>query len=1084
MTIYLQQNKQYTRAELSAITDISPSAYDSEIMNYTEVLGVGNDERNSVTHDYNSFKTNCFLLAAAAPIIDERYYAEGKINANRGTQHKTWQWGMIPVQFPNNDCAKSNENAKDRQVLCLDFDAMGDKTWSDIANLLTPFQYFAWTTFSHQLPGKGRRYRIVMLLEENFPTWTDWKLYEASIQEWIVSNGFTLDKNGSLTYCQLAFLPSINDEVGTITFFWNDDSSTRKLSIVNDIPLISAPTAPAKAVKASTAKTPKAQATGVAKQAEDAPTSPLAATLAARAQMDPQYRADLLALILGKKWIWWSTYSEGKNENGETDGSFSLCSLACAARECGMSIRDYEKIYKHAASRATESVDKCWNAQDDRAGKSAWSFVALMTQQEREQFGLVSPAPAGVITLDDYIDAREAANTGYDVILEQQYITFDDVKHIVADVIAIHAPMGSGKTKMWKDIVETDGVDVIVAVPTKIICGQQNDSRVVTYDRAWAALMELISKSDGTRKIYVVIDEIHNIYQTEYRPDANNNLYNLIKNVDGLPYTVVIQSGTTDIDAFRAIASINGGILTTVKLVKDSPTKVDYQVVSKEYESDATYNQIIASVIGKQGLSNVLVIRQDCDENEKLALMLSDAGVNSISADKAIVSEAVPGTPEYAFVHDVDFEMANHNLHAIVSTSIAVEGVNIQDDIMDALVIVVGAIDPSYIVQASGRFRKAKNIKLIHIPLGAARSSDLDAYESKRRIEIKQRADQYITLQTGLAKAGKLLSQDVWMRYWREKGLEAGKEEQALLKDGIIWTRAMTKPTICPEKAELYLMNEINRLKFYTTLKHQYAYMHANGFDISSRSIIGEMDIDECVIDALAKAGAAIANSKKHRVEKKAKAMRDWLGDNRMESNMFATELQLHFGLPKNIVDAIYWSDLDMGDKQAEYISAYSDGLSYEEVRIRVTTDLRAIRKAIKAKYPIDAIIRSNEIAEIVESVMQWQADKCDKSGMDRKTMFERSSSIWCDRLDKIDYMACKITGSTNWCNNFLKKYDFIELVDTGKIKTEAGVRYKLYQAIESVQPEIIVPIVESVVGNTDLRADMETRLAAMRALH
>lgn len=98
--------------------------------------------------------------------------------------------------------------------------------------------------------------------------------------------------------------------------------------------------------------------------------------------------------------------------------------------------------------------------------------------------------------------------------------------------------------------------------------------------------------------------------------------------------------------------------------------------------------------------------------------------------------------------------------------------------------------------------------------------------------------------------------------------------------------------------------------------------------------------------------------------------------------------------------------------------------------------------------------------------------------------MFERSSSIWAGKLDKIDYMTCKITGSTNWCNNFLKKYDFIELVDTGKFDRIEGLKYRLYQVTESVQPEIIVPIVETVIGNTDLRAEMETRLNAMRALH
>jgi hypothetical protein len=984
----------------------------------------------------------------------------------------------------NNTGQRNIEDTKEVGIIFIDLD-YGTNPVAIFTNLLSGYKFIAWTTISHKYNGNGTRLRIALFLTapHDKTTFTDYgQAFLELINNSSIGDQYWLDKS-CLVVSQPAIPPLYNQHVGTIDIWTNIGPGTTCFDLTSLTP-IAAPTAPAKAAKASTAKTPKAQATGVATQAEDTPTSPLAATLAARAQTDTTYRADLLALVLGKKWIWYSTYSEGKNENGETDGSFSLCSLACAARECGMTIRDYEKIYKHAVARATEPMDKCWNAQDDRAGKSAWSFVALMTQAEREQFGLIEPAPAGVITLDDYLDEREAANTGYDIVLNKQYLTIDDVKHIAADIIAIHAPMGSGKTKLWKDIVYSDGIDYIMAVPTKIICAQQDDARIVTYDRAAFALKELLSKSDGTRKIYVVIDEIHNIYQTEYRPDANNNLYNLIKNVDGLPYTVVIQSGTADITMLQEIADINGGKSVTVKLEKDTPTSVEYQVVSKEYESEITINQMIARVIGCEGQSNILVIRQDGEENDKLALMLSDMGIGAISTNKAVVSDAAPGTPEYAFVHDVDFEMAHHNLSAIVSTSIAVEGVNIQDDIGDALVIVVGAIDPSYIVQASGRYRKAKNIKLIHIPIGASRNVNIDAYESKRRIEIKERANQYTTLLTGLAMAGKSLAQDVWLAYWRKMGLEAGKEEQALLKDGIIWTRAMTKPTICPEKAELYLMNDINRLKFYTSVKHQYAYMAANGFNISGRSIIGEIDIDECVIDALAKAGAAIAKRTTTKKDRKAAEMRDWLAENNIDSNMFSTEMQLHFDMPKNIVDAIYWADLDVGDKQAEYIDAYSEDLSYEEVRIRVTSDLRAIRKAIKSKYPIDSIIRSSEIAEIVESVMQWQADKCDKSGMDRGTMFERSSSIWCDRLDKIDYMACKITGSTNWCNKFLQKYDFIELVDTGEKKQEAGVRYKLYKVTDSVQPEIIVPIVESVVGNTDLRADMETRLAAMRALH
>lgn len=1071
MPIYLEQNKQYTRAELSEVTDISPSVYDSEVMNYVETMGYEGETLTNTTSTYFDFKFNAILNTCNQYIdkrINTRNLKTGVYGPNPdiGTAHKGWLPGIHCVTIIDDTRTKrkkANDNTKNRQIVCLDFDNMGDKTWIDIENAFKPYQYFGFTTFSNGLPSKGERYRLVMLLDDCFASADDFKPYEQSILAWCSSiTGVTLDKNGSLTFSQLAIMPAINDEVGHITFFWNEGIGTRKLSIVKDVPLIAGAVVPPKPPKASRTKTPKAQATPVASTAEDAPTSPYAAILAANCKLDDAYRDEVLKMVLSKAWLNNSTYSStGMDEHGNSRGEFTLPSIACAARECNMSFKQYEQIYNKIVKSnkyKDKSARACWDNQDDRAGKSAWSFVAMMTPEERLEFNLVLPKAPGTISLEDYTAERIAANNDYDHIIPGRYIDGAFIASLNVDFIGINAAPGMGKTHYWKSLSYTGTTQYIMGVPTKIIAAQQADSRICTYDAAWWKLNNMLSDMPDA-KTYAVIDEIHNFYQIDYREFATGRLVEIIRNRNNL-YQTVCQSGTWEPKYIKKIAEINGGTYASVKFVNPNPNKLTYQAIYKEYESNIKVNEMVFAEMAAHNYCPVLIIRQKKDENDKLAEQLNAAGVSAIATDKDTV-DIVRSGPAYEFINDSTFEMGNHGLEAIASTSIAVEGINIQDNISEALVIVVGgSIDPSYIVQAAGRFRNAQTVHVKHFCAGAERNGNLELYETKRNAEIESRIGKYKSLIASAASIG-ILTYDTWMHIWKKSCIEH-ELEKALLRDGIIWTESMKEAIVCKQLAELILMCELDRMKFYTSVEHQNIYMREAGFGIFDKRVISETDIDPLVREGFAAIAGACNKIKQSAKQAKKSEITEWLNKSDMEDKYFARNTALKFGIDLASAKLVRMADMDIDEKKSILTKIYTEGWDYDYVRVLVSSDLKPLRKAISLEYPVGKIVFASEVKNILELAIKTQSKICLDQGLDVAEMFERSSSIWFEKLEKIDYTKGEIIDSGRWVMAFLTKYGFINLIEVKKVQKD-GKREMTYRVEAVVQKPLAAPVIEDI---------------------
>lgn len=1067
MTIYnnFEFGKAYTLSDLQNHYNIPTSIHDNVIINYTSALGMGNDALSAQSMTYMDFQ-GYQLIHAATPIIDQRDEVWSKelkdniINPNKDLVHKDYQYGIIPCEridpnIPN----KKQENLHNRSLLLLDFDAMGTKTIADIESYLSNYQYFGWTSFNDGMPGKGRRYRLALILSQPIANADVWNYYKPSIVEWMKTGGFVIDSVGSTTFTQLGIGPAINPAIGTITFFRNEGAL---LDITKDIPLITTPTAPAKAVKASTAKTPKAQATGVATQAEDAPTSPYAAILAANCKLDDAYRDDVLQMALSKSWLTNSTYSStGMDEHGNNRGEFTLSSIACAAYSCNMNFRHFEKIYdkivKANKYKGKSAID-CWNNQDDRAGKSAWAFVAMMTPEERFEFKLVLPKAPGTISLEDYTAERIASNKDYDHIITGRYIDGAFIESLNVDFIGINAAPGMGKTHYWKSLSFNGTTQYIMGVPTKIIAAQQADSRICTYDAAGGRLRRMLNDMPDA-KTYAVIDETHNVYQIDYREFATGGLIDIIRNRDNL-YQVVCQSGTWEPKYIKKLAEINGGTYASVKFVNPNPNNLTYQAVYKEYESNIKVNEMVFSEMAAHNYCPVLIIRQKIAENDKLAEQLNAAGVNAIATDKDTV-DTVKSGPAYEFINDAAFEMCNHGLEAIVSTSIAIEGVNIQDNISEALVIVVGgSIDPSYIVQAAGRFRHAKTVHVKHFCAGAERNGNLELYESKRTAEIESRIGQYKSLIASAASLG-ILTYEAWIRIWKQSGIEYDIE-QALLRDGIIWTAGMKEAIVCKQLAELILMCELDRMKFYTSVEHQNAYMREAGFKVYNKGTILETDIDPLVRDAFESIAGACNKVKQSAKQAKKSEITEWLDKSDMEDKYFARNIALKFGIDLASAKLIRMADMDIDEKKSILTKVYTEDWDYEYVRVLVSSDLKPLRTAINAEYPVGKIVFASEVKNILELAIKTQSKICIEQGLDVAEMFERSSSIWFEKLEKIDYMKGEIIDSGRWVMAFIEKYGFINLIEVKKVQ-KAGKREMTYR-VDAVAPKpVAAPIIEDI---------------------
>ena len=139
---------------------------------------------------------------------------------------------ISPARYQTNAARRLDNYGIDRGSMILDFD--NNPNLDAIQSKLAPFVYAMWTTYKHQLPGIGPRYRVFLPLNQPI-TQQEWKNGGAErFQKYFENLEFVADcaiDHTAYTFGQLAILPSINPAVGRVELWFNDSADTAPFSV-------------------------------------------------------------------------------------------------------------------------------------------------------------------------------------------------------------------------------------------------------------------------------------------------------------------------------------------------------------------------------------------------------------------------------------------------------------------------------------------------------------------------------------------------------------------------------------------------------------------------------------------------------------------------------------------------------------------------------------------------------------------------------------------------------------------------------------------------------------------------------------
>ena len=670
MTLFIN-GQNYSRSDLRNNTlDFAPSKWDSEKVAYATTKHFSDSFPINSRDTWQSWKKACVRSAARFPIIDYRLTVWDRTlgmhvpNPNINLQHKGYQKSMVCCKFIPGS-RKTNENAYDRTWVALDFDE-GTMSAADIQNFLSPYLYFGWTTFSHQTAGKGNRYRFVLLLDETFAEHTEWKTYEPSIEQWAKDAGFTFDKNGSLTYCQLAVMPVINDTHGLVQFYTNDGDHTRKLSIKKDIPFIGALTA-------------KPASTTLVKKS--APTKESLLALSPIGDAIVQH-------ILAKPTL------AGSAKYGDR------LLIASAGIACGLSDIQIEEIDDHvkAWDAAVPSSDMPTKAHEYTGVRTHYKLTSMLDPYFRAAHAIGAGVKSEEIV--EEIKEKSIWPTTHEIV---SYISEGDFGN--ASTALVRAATGTGKTYYWANYESP----VICLVPLRAIADQYNNGtgKVRTYDAAINILKHLEGGDDCeliTEDTILVIDEAHELRIVGFRGDALTAVEKLIRNYEWK--RVIFQSATIKPDDFDSFFKIE----EKIEVLRQTPITKNYYHVERGAE---TMTDAVIT-LAKQSHDNdrkCIVLFSNTSACDSIAVALTRAGIPAVAATAANMRNPHhrAGDMKSADGYCMD------EVSVIVGTSCMECGVSIKDEVDDYDVIIAGREPLAYIDQFAGRMRKVSTLNLYHI---------------------------------------------------------------------------------------------------------------------------------------------------------------------------------------------------------------------------------------------------------------------------------------------------------------------------------------------------------------------------------
>jgi hypothetical protein len=836
--------KEYTRKELDQITEIPTSLSDNRTVEYIDVIGLGNQSMINKKQSYAEFQMEQmtyaqFTLTDYNSNIWDRTTKSNIPNPNYGKVHKDYQHGIIPcVLIDDSLLSKKESNVKDRSMILLDFDAMGDKTIDDLHNVLANYQYFGWTTFNDQMPGKGRRYRVMMLMAETYATAAEWNLVKDGIVEWMTTNGFTLDKSGSLTYTQLGIGPAFNPAIDKITFFRNDVDNLISFAHLKKDPI----TKPAPALtKARTKYDISSIGVKDYKVNYDASWGKFSKD----EELQNLFLDKLREHDCDTGHLNTDITINGETIKLEALGGRHLAKACMAIFDDSHDARDYfnriwNTVHKDKKKYAQDQWDQAIAWEDDANTTAFNRLVDVMDAHEvygfnkassveeyrnrciREMTGdwtLVSPVSGGYMP-DWIINQRNSTYTGFD------------------------GPTGCGKTYVHtssEDIIERS----ILVVPFKSIVGQQvgtnksyNDTNITTYDQS--------TRYANNRKPSIIsVDEAHDLGMITYRANASWQMHDLLSRGKEGNHTgkYNILSATMYASEHKLLAKAMG--CNHPELFKlDIPKRnIDYQVVllKPKFKSHIDPDDIIMELITESVAQNklVYVVRDNGKYNKNIRDLLSQQGIKVVDITSSWERDHGSGTYSKQvandFINTSDFKYSNHNLQVILTTRYGCEGVNITDEVDNAVVIVCGDLPESYVKQSQGRFRNAKSVHLYHI-VEEQNFIDVDIIMAswdhhKKGIEMNLTGFN-TSVDRSIGKAGLVTcTQD---------------PEETLLKYGYIYDKNNDKIRKSVYGDMIRYQYKADR-EFYQSVQHQYANMESwgcNTLDVITVSNMATVNIE------------------------------------------------------------------------------------------------------------------------------------------------------------------------------------------------------------------------------------------------
>lgn len=307
--------------------------------------------------------------------------------------------------------------------------------------------------------------------------------------------------------------------------------------------------------------------------------------------------------------------------------------------------------------------------------------------------GYVMPMPQVKLSFMDVKPAVLNSKSKYDYEL---FLNADQYLSDVADQFKIErgvnlmgAVCGGGKSYYWS---KQD--DVLMVCPLLSIVSQNQregaefnnlkEGGVGTYQQLYSIKNDKVNHAKYS-KMTLVVDEAHGLYlDSGFKASTNK----MVMDCFSLFKSVVLMSGTVCPEYFSNIKFTN-----VIRVNKEQQFE---KVLHRQYCENDVVGTAIEHI--QQSKNKMVILLNDKNEIAVLKRKCQGKRFIEITADTKDTEEV------QAFLKDP--VLSHFNFDGVIGTNSIVEGLNINDDLKQADVIVIGKCSPERVEQVTNRFRK------------------------------------------------------------------------------------------------------------------------------------------------------------------------------------------------------------------------------------------------------------------------------------------------------------------------------------------------------------------------------------------